>query len=219
MLFRFAVEKLWGIYEFSRLNSASFCKVINKFLIKFLLYLPPNRTRQARRQIDAHQVGVGQGVDAVAAQVRLERRRKVCDACNSSRAQHVNRWSLHVQWQVSWMWRRSKLSATNFQPFSLLPFQRPPSNDEGSIRQLCRAEDDWRIGADAAQDFVAQDPAAHELAAQIHLRETHHRQVGKVLVEVRRQRINRGSLEPINCHRNLDNWNCHRRCRLRRHSG
>lgn len=62
-------------------------------------------------------------------------------------------------------------------------FQCSPRDDEGSIRQLCGTEDDRRGGADSTQSVDAQDPTAHRLAAQVHLWETHHSQVGEVLHE------------------------------------
>lgn len=62
-------------------------------------------------------------------------------------------------------------------------FQRPARDDEGSVRQLRGAEDDRRVGADAAQSADAQDPAAPVLAAQVHIRQAHHRQAGEVLHE------------------------------------
>lgn len=62
-------------------------------------------------------------------------------------------------------------------------FQRLACDDEGPVRQLRGAEDDRRVGAHAAQGADAQDPAAPVLAAQVHLRQTHHRQAGEVLHE------------------------------------
>lgn len=53
--------------------------------------------------------------------------------------------------------------------------QCPARDDEGPVRQLRGAEDDRRGGADAAQGADAQDPAAHRLAAQVHVRQAHNR--------------------------------------------
>lgn len=62
-------------------------------------------------------------------------------------------------------------------------FQRAARDDEGSVRELRGAEDDRRERADAAQGADAQDPTASEFAAEVHVREAHHRQVGEVLHE------------------------------------
>ena len=64
-------------------------------------------------------------------------------------------------------------------------------NDEGSIRQLRRAEDDRCGRAQPAQDPHAQDPTARQHSAQIHLRQAHPGQVGEVLHEDSRSRAHR----------------------------
>lgn len=62
-------------------------------------------------------------------------------------------------------------------------FQCAPRDDEGPVRELRGAEDDRRERAESAQDPDAQDPATPKLAAEIHVREAHHRQAGEVLHE------------------------------------
>lgn len=55
-----------------------------------------------------------------------------------------------------------------------MAFQRSPRDDEGSVRQLRRTEDDRCERTNAAQGANAQDQAAPELAPQVHLRQAHH---------------------------------------------
>lgn len=62
-------------------------------------------------------------------------------------------------------------------------FQRIARHDEGPVRQLRGPEDDRRERADPAQGADAQDSPALELTAQVHVRQTHNRQVGEVLHE------------------------------------
>lgn len=71
--------------------------------------------------------------------------------------------------------------------------QRAARDDEGPVRELRGAEDDRRSRADAAQGADAQDPAAHRVAAQVHLRQAHNRQAGEVLHEDARAGPNRAA--------------------------
>lgn len=65
----------------------------------------------------------------------------------------------------------------------LIFFQCSSRDDEGSVRKLRGPKDDWRGRADAAQGADAQDPAPYRVIAQVHVRQTHHREAGEVFHE------------------------------------
>ena len=100
-----------------------------------------------------------QGAAAVAAQVRVQRGGEVRHARHAQRARAAHRRAVRLQ------------------------RQRAARHDEGPVRQLRGAEDDRRGRAHAAQGAHAQDPPARGLAAQVHVRQAHHRQAGEVLHE------------------------------------
>ncbi len=47
-------------------------------------------------------------------------------------------------------------------------------NDEGSVRQLCGAENVRRGGHSTAEEIGSVHPAPHTDAPEVHLRQTHH---------------------------------------------
>lgn len=146
--------------------------------------------RRARGPLAPRRRRPREGAAAVAAQVRLQRRREVRLARHAHRARAAHRRALRLQRQVRTAALLSNLFYFKFghlhSLFILIDIcnlQCSPRDDEGSVRELRRAEDDRRGGADAAQGVDAQDPAAHRVAPQVHLRQAHHRETREILHE------------------------------------